>query len=728
MPTSMSFLRSARIPIVLGAAAASLLLSDIAAAQLEEIVVTARRRSESYHDAPVTITAFDQQQIQSAGIERPRDFINLTPNVTLTETQNEGNAFVTIRGISQARNSEPSVAVVVDGVLQTNPAEFNQELFDIQQIEVLKGAQGAVYGRNAIGGAIVITTKQPTDKFEGRLQLSRDSGPGYRAVLSGSGPLAGSDKLKYHAAVSYFDTDGYIDNTYLHEKADPYKDVSAHARLLWDATDKLHTDARVFVSRLNTQALYFNITNNVNDTSLPVRVNNAGQNDRDISRLTFKLDYDTDLGTLTSTTSADKTTEILTGDAFDFLPIQDSFFYSIFGFDLNQSQYLKVDTVSQEVRFTSKDLGRFNWIAGVYAIKTNRFISTGNMIDTGNGVFPVYYTPSTNPLNPQFSFLADSQDNFAWAAFADTNIDLTEKLQLELAMRYDNDHRKQTTETPDAFLQFVNVPGFPQGYTGQVRSHTFDELQPKVTLRYQPSDTVTLYGGYSKGFRSGGFNQTGVGAVAFANGILGVHDLFDAEVAKTLEFGVKSLFLNRRISTDFSIFDTDATGSYFFVFLAANSTQNLGNLDKVKYKGYELGLKAEITDSLNLNFGYGATDSDIKAAEDPTVIGNQAPLVSKNTTNAGVEYRHPITANGLELFVRADYRRLGDTYWDPQNSTVRKPVNLLDLRLGVDHDKWSVTAWARNLNDVRYNAEFSPGGFVFKAKPRRWGVDYALKF
>jgi iron complex outermembrane receptor protein len=331
-------------------------------------------------------------------------------------------------------------------------------------------------------------------------------------------------------------------------------------------------------------------------------------------------------------------------------------------------------------------------------------------------------------LNPQATFLSDSQDNFAYAVFGDVNIDLTDTLQLELAARYDNDHRENTTETPQAFLDGAQLPG----RTGEVRDHTWDELQPKVTLRYQPSDTVTLYGGYSKGFRSGGFNQTGVGAAAAANDppILGVGDLFDAEVAETLEFGVKAQLLNNRVSTDFSIFDTDAEGSYFFVFLAASSTQNLGNLDKVNYQGFEFDLTAALTDYLNLNFGYGYTDSEIRASQDPTQVGNQAPLVSKNTTNAGLQYQRPFGNSGLELFVRADYQRIGDTWWEPANVTVRRPVNLLDLRLGIsgNSNSWSVTAWERNVNDVKYNAEFSPGGFVFKAKPRRWGVDFTKNF
>ena len=148
------------------------------------------------------------------------------------------------------------------------------------------------------------------------------------------------------------------------------------------------------------------------------------------------------------------------------------------------------------------------------------------MIDTGNGVFPVFREPSTNPLNPQFSFLADRQDNFAWAVFGNLAYDLTEQFHIDASLRYDRDRRRNTTLTPTAFLP--NVPGFPPGSTGEVRRAVFDELQPKLTLTYEASRDLTLYGGYSKGFRSGGFNQTGVGAVAAANGIVGVRDLFEA--------------------------------------------------------------------------------------------------------------------------------------------------------------------------------------------------------
>ena len=154
----------------------------------------------------------------------------------------------------------------------------------------------------------------------------------------------------------------------------------------------------------------------------------------------------------------------------------------------------------------------------------------------------------------------------------------------------------------------------------------------------------------------------------------------------------------------------------------------MGSLGAVDYFGYELDLTAQLGDSLQLYLGYGATDSEIKESVVAADIGNQAPLVSEDTANVGLQYRKPIGSRGRSLFARADYRRIGDTWWDPANSTVRDPVNLLDLRVGIEGESWSLIGWQKNVNDVSYNTEFSPGGFVFKAKPQQWGIDYVREF
>jgi iron complex outermembrane receptor protein len=701
---------------------------------LEEILVIARRRDEALLDVPVAVNVFSSEEIASAGILRPQDFIALTPNMTMMQTQNQGTSFIVVRGISQARNSEPSVAVLIDGVLMANPSQFNQELYDIASIEVLKGPQGALYGRNAIGGAVIIRTKEPGDEIEGSVMAGYDSGPGYSARFGVGGPIGASDTWKFQLSGSYFDTDGYIDNPFLGEEADPFKDVSGRVKLLWEPSDAVKADLRVSISQVDTQALYFNITEQADDTSLPVRVNNRGENERDMASASLKLDFDLGGGTLTSITAYDQLEELLTGDQFDFLPIPESalfncpFFFC--GVDQAQHQWLDVEAVSQEIRYTSPSDARFRWIAGAYVIATDRFISTGNVFDLGTGVVPEVKTTPLPQFNPQVSYLADSQDNLAWALFGELSYDLTERFEASVALRYDRDERENTTETPAEFLPT------PDAETGQVREETWDDLQPKATLRFKPTDDVMTYLSYSRGFRSGGFNQTGVGAANIA----GVSDLFDQETADTYEAGVKAQFMDRRLSTSASIYHTKAEGSYFFVFDPNTSTQNLGNLDEVEYQGLELELQAQITDGFDVYARGGWTDSEIKASRrDPADVGNQAPLVSEYTINLGAQLRLPLGASDVDFFIRPDFQIIGDTWWYPDNFTKRDPVELLNLRAGIETDSWSLIAWSKNLTDEEYNAEWSPGpmffpnpgytnNFVFKAQPRVWGVDVTYRF
>ena len=708
---------------------------------LEEIIVTARKRDEALLDVPVAVNAFSEKEIESAGILRPQDFIALTPNMTMVQTQNQGTSFIVVRGISQARNSEPSVAVLIDGVAMANPSQFNQELFDIESIQVLKGPQGALYGRNAIGGAVIIQTKQPGDELSGKITLGYDSGPGYTVRAGVGGPIGSSDTWKFMISGSYLDTDGYIDNPYLHEEADPFKDVSGRARLIWEPNDGFKADLRVYGSAVDTQALYFNITESVNDTHLPVRVNNAGVNQRDLYGVSLKLDWETSIGTLTSVTAYDSVQELLTGDQFDFLPPDESVLKRFFGLDQAQHQWLDVDAVSQELRLTSDSEGRLRWIVGAYAISTDRFISTGNVFDFETGVVPEVKEHPLPLFNPQFTFLADAQDNFAWAVFGEADFDLTPTIEASVALRYDRDERENTTKTPQEFIPASLVcpdPANPTpdcAYPGQVRKETWDDYQPKFTLRYKPSDTLMLYAGYSRGFRSGGFNQTGVGAANIA----GIDDLFDQETADTIEAGIKAELLDRRLSTSLTAYHTDAKGSYFFVFDPNTSTQNLGNLDKVEYQGLEFEVQAAVTDWLDLYARFGYTDSEIKESQrSPDDVGNEAPLVSEYTVNLGAQVRASLT-DTLTFFIRPDLQIIGDTYWYPDNFTVRDPVTLLNLRAGVGTDQWTLTAWSKNLTDEDYNAEWSPGpqffpnpgytnNFVFKAQPLVWGVDLTYRF
>jgi iron complex outermembrane receptor protein len=260
-----------------------------------------------------------------------------------------------------------------------------------------------------------------------------------------------------------------------------------------------------------------------------------------------------------------------------------------------------------------------------------------------------------------------------------------------------------------------------------VREVSFDDWQPKLTLSWMPNATSRSTPATRAASAAAGFNQTGVGAVAAANGIVGVSDVFQAETADTLEAGFKTRLFDDLLSFNGAVFTTKSKNSYFFVFLAANSTQNLGNVPETRIDGFELEAFLTPARDLQINAALGMTWSEIKEFPDPVVIGNEAPLISRSTFNLGVQWTPPL-GDTPRWPVRVDYRRTGDTWWEVYNTTVRDPVDLVDARAGVDGGAWGVYAFASNLFDEEYNAEFSPGGFVFKARPRIYGVEASFEF
>ena len=308
--------------------------SQVAVAQeqfvLEEVLVTARKREESLQDVPIAITAFTESTIERAGIERPQDFIALTPNVTIVDSANAGDTQVTIRGITSTRDAEGTFAYVVDGVLVTNPNGFNQELFDVQQIEVLKGPQGAIYGRNAVSGAIIVTTKKPSEEFEGYVKGGVGSNNLTKASAVVSGPL--TDNLAGRLAFSLRKDDGQFENEFSDKDdvVDFFEDQSIRGRLIWDATERLSFDLQAAYSEVEAGAINFNavfalpgaaanfgspdLYKDVNDHDFRFIFNVPGENEQETSSLSLKADYEMSNSIVTAVFAYDNLEEYLLSD------------------------------------------------------------------------------------------------------------------------------------------------------------------------------------------------------------------------------------------------------------------------------------------------------------------------------------------------------------------------------------------------------------------------------
>jgi iron complex outermembrane receptor protein len=688
--------------------------------EIEVIQVTSRLRKESIQNVPIAITAFSEQEIEDLGIERAGDFIAMTPNMTMVEAQNAGTSFITIRGLSQVRNGESPVAVSVDGVLQISPNQFNQDLFDIAQIEVLKGPQGALYGRNAIGGAINITTKMPTEETSGYIET--DIGNGGLKSLTGAISGAFSENLLYRMTASHKDYDGLIDNVYLDTPVDFQKNSNIRSRFIWQMSDDFTADLRLSKGKTKGGAVNYVFQplfgiNDADDASVEVEANNLGYNERDVSSVALKLDWELDLGTLSFITATDTLEEILGGDQFPYSRANSA--NSPFGeniFDGTQTQFLDVDASSYELRLTSEDDQDFRWIAGVYYLQTDRYLSSSTGLDLGTGLPVIEREPlGDDTVSRTLTFAADDNDNQAYAAFAQFNYRFSEDHDLTVAGRYDVDKREQTNRAPLSFD--IN--------SGLVREAEFKKFQPKVSYSYTGLDNISLYATYSQGFRSGGFNQNGVGEQASTIGVNGVSDLYKAEETTNVEVGLKALYPKKATRFNASIFNTTIDNQHYFLFVGALGAQVLTNIDEVKLIGGEFDFKTAITPNFDVYGGVGITDSEIKDFSlNAADKGNNAPYVPDYTVNVGLQYNTEIISGWQTMFT-LDAERRGEQYWDTSNTTARGTVDLVNGRIGFNSDdgQWSVNLWAKNIFDEKYNAEWVLGGFAHPAMPRSFGIE-----
>ena len=486
-----------------------------AQSSLEEIVVTARKRSENLQEVPIAVTAFTERQIEQAGIARQSDYLSMMPNVTLVSTANIGDTQVSIRGLVSTRDAESTFAYVVDGVLSTNPNSFNEELLDVQQIEVLKGPQGALYGRNATAGAILVTTKEPGEEFEGKVKVGAGNNASKNTSVVLSGPLA--DNVRGRIAASYRKTDGFYSNTFTGENdsVDFSEDKTVRGRLIWDVSEDLKLDFRAGHSEANAGAINFNAVfaiptfasvfgsptffADVNETDFNFTFNVPGENEQQTDELSVKADWDLGWADMTTTLAYSNLEEYLLSDGtsatfygYELTPkcqsdraTLNSFtrpdlfggFFQPFGVlppgsatdfkgvygpytptscDGYQYQERNQEDLSAEVRFTSPQDQSLRWIAGAYTADIQREVVVAYGADQGLGFERAPYVPATGP-NPTDLLFWDQFDTRVYAAFGQIEFDLSDTQELAFAARFDREEREVQSKVPNVNNSGLNI-------------------------------------------------------------------------------------------------------------------------------------------------------------------------------------------------------------------------------------------------------------------------------
>lgn len=665
--------------------------------KLEIVTVSAQRRLERLQDVPVAVKAFSSKQIEATGIASTQDFVNLTPNMSFDNSFTYGNSFVVIRGVTQINNADSPVAVVVDGVPQNNQKQLKMNLFDIERIEVLKGPQGALYGRNAIGGAINIETKRPTNKLEGFAQLGLGNG-GSRELSGGVSGALVDDKALFRIVGQTKKSDGLIDNTLLNAKVDGVDhDNSLRAKLVIYPSSGLQLDFRASVTDFEAGATWDSVvTDSKPSTIAAPRSNLLGRTNGRTEDFSFKLEADVPLGTLTAITGYTDLRERYRGDLDFSNPSDMPGGFLGMGIQVGQGQQLDLKMLSQEIRLTSPDNQPLRWIGGAYYLSTRRDLETRAYIDTNNSL------DQWDEAAKRIIHNQEHNENTASALFGQIDVDFNKQWTLSSALRYDRDEREQT-----------NV------LNGNVRSASFSKWQPKLTLTRKFARDTLAYGTASTGFRSGGFNAPGIAD-------------FKPESLNNLELGYKTVTLGGSLLLNAAAFYSRSTNFQYFLVEAASGSQIIANIDKVDIKGLDIDFRYLPLRGLEFDGGLGIADSNIKrnSAETGT-IGNHTPKTVPFKLNLGAQYSQAI-GGGMEASVRLDYEHRDKKYWHPDNLAVSPALDLWGLRLGLrgDKDRWSVALVGRNLADKKYYADYNakrysglPYDIGSLATPRTIGIE-----
>lgn len=699
------------------------------AAPLEEIVVTAQKREQSLQEVPLSITAISGENLNNNGIENIEQLQYATPGLSFSQTN--GSSFIYIRGVGSdiIGLGDSSVSYNVDGVYVGRPEAALTAFSDVERIEVLRGPQGTLYGRNATGGSINVITKKPTDEFAGNasLQLGNFNKIEFQGAVSGGL----SDRLLGRVAVRYSERDGYIDNLLagspLHSDivagplplglSDPLlvqkgssapdelgdeEVFSVIGKLLWDVSDRttvafnadftLDEDNGPNLKVLAPQGLVFDLGATQTLDIHQTEINEGVFEDQRSAGLSATIDVDFgDVALKSITAYRDFTNEsLLDSDGDDLRGVD-------FLQDLDQDQ------TTQEFQL-SGGTDRFQWLTGLFYLREdanwNALVFAGFGVPFNQPPIP----PGTNPpANIIFEFRSLTETD-AWAVFGQTTYSLSDTWSLTAGARYSYEKKENTTSTPDIF---VGTP-FSFGLTTPVsRSESWNAFTPKLGLEYRATDDTMWYLSISRGFKSGGYNSTATAASQLAP--------FDPEFILAYEAGVKSTLMDGRMQLNGSVFYYDYEDLQVFSFngFASATIENAASAENF---GGEIEIITQPTDRFKVYLAAAYLDATYENyLSDGAQIGQPgAPIsLSGNTIrnspewsfNAALGYDLPLNGGGSVNFsVNGNYK--SDVFFDQFNQAIlsQDDLFLVNARVAytLPNDRWQVSAFVRNLTDEEY--------------------------
>ncbi len=721
------------------------------------VILSSTKETNSLKSLPAAVSVFSPKNLEQLQVHSLKDLTAIVPNYFAADYGSKMTSPVYIRGIG-ARSGDQTVSLYIDNVPSFNTTSFDVEMFDIQRVEVLRGTQGTLYGRNAMGGILNIYTYSPLSYQGTTLKVGGGNYGQFSANASHYQRL--NNKMGFSVGAYYKQDDGYFTNEYNGEKVDDMKNAGGRAKFVWDISSRLSATASLSYDFVDQGAFpYANIATN------EINYNSDSYYKRNLATNGIALRYKGDSYEINSTTGYQYLNDKMNMDQ-DYTP--KSFF------QINQKQ--NQNSLSQEITIKSTTKADYQWSFGGYGFYD--YLHTTSPVYMMKDAIDLYMQKTMDGLyasNPQYipeyNFTDDVIDLnssfkrpiYGIAAFHQStfnNILQTPGLSVTFGLRLDYERTKLEYNSDATVNYMLKPPGSPVAMPQVTEtkligssSDDFLELLPKMVIKYQLDPASYMYVSASRGYKTGGNNIQVFADLlqeALVNGLMRqavpteeqTNDriAYQPEYSWNYELGGKFEPIKNTLSADIAIYYIDVRDVQITQFVNTRGGRMISNAGKAVSKGFELGLKARPCSGFYLYANYGYADARFKdyqtsATNDKDAVNytnNHIPFAPESTFSVGGSISANFKKNVIidRFTFDTNYAGIGRVFWAEDNEMSQGFYGTLNASLSLEKNIFELEFWGKNILDRDYNAflfESMSNYYAQKGKPMRWGASLKIK-
>ncbi len=661
--------------------------------KMNEVVIDAGKTNMKIQKLPVAVTAVSGRQIEILKVDNLTILNGFVPNLFMPAHGTRLNTDIFIRGIGVSKG-DPSVGVYVDDIPYFDSGMVNFELGDVRKIEVLRGPQGTLYGRNTMGGLIKVYTPEPGAHRSGMLKLDYGNYNQQKAV--GRFNLPVTENLGLLLDGAYAHKDGFFTNHFDQSHPDRSDTYSGRIKMAYKINNRLKLRWVTGYEKSNQDGFPYGIYDEHTQKVSPIDYNDPSAYNRQFLSSGLLMNYFGDKFNVRLTGSFQQLKDIYKIDQ-DFMPV------SIYFVNMNRHNKAYVE----ELTFKSKDTGTLKWVAGLFSFQRSLFKDVDFDITTAHGVMQILKTYD--------------QGINGGAMFGQITAPIG-KFALTGGLRYDMEKSRMD------YNYDLLVHAHKIHKDDYIHYLSFRQILPKLSLTYDANDDLSLYTTVSKGYKAGGFNAT----VERPE-----DEVYNPEYSWNYEAGLKSVWLDDRLTANLSVFYIDWLNQQVVQSVPSGHGIMIKNAGKSESKGVEFESRYKFNRSFNFAASFGYTDAtfvDYKKNATTDYSGHKIPLVPVYTLGAIANYKYFMNHKAVKyILFNANYKYFGKLYWAVDNTAYQDAYGLLNANVSVAFSRFSVGLWGKNLTGAEYNRYYFTistlhKAYVEPARPTQFGAFVKVKF